>query len=128
MDDLSGMTRQEAENLLKSQNLTARIMGNGDTVTGQIPTAGQTVPGASQVMLYMGEDAPETTVQVPDFSGMNRAEAAAAAGELSLYILVSGNGETGPNVVVTSQDIPVGTQVPSGTTIQLQFTDTGARD
>ena len=128
MEDLSGMTPKDAEKLLKSQNLTARFLGSGETVTGQIPAVGQTVPGASQVLLYLGENAPEVTVEVPDFSGMNRAQAAAAAGERGLYVLVAGSDEISTKVVVTSQDTPAGTQVAAGTTIQLQFADTGARD
>ncbi len=128
MENLAGLTRKEAEALLKAQSLTAKTVGNGETVTGQIPAAGQRVPGMSEVLLYMGEDAPEATVEVPDFSGMNRAQAAAAAGQLGLYILVTGSDEISPNVVVTLQDIPAGTQVAAGATIQLQFTDTGVRD
>ena len=128
MEDLSGMTPKDAEKLLKSQNLTARFLGSGETVTGQIPAVGQTVPGASQVLLYLGENAPEVTVEVPDFSGMNRAQAAAAAGERGLYVLVAGSDEISAKVVVTSQDTPAGTQVSAGKTIQLQFADTGARD
>ena len=128
MENLAGLTRKEAEALLKAQSLTAKTVGNGETVTGQIPAAGQRVPGMSEVLLYMGEDAPEATVEVPDFSGMNRAQAAAAAGQLGLYILVTGSDEIAPKVVVTLQDIPAGTQVSAGTTIQLQFTDTGVRD
>ena len=128
MENLAGLTRKEAEALLKAQSLTAKTVGNGETVTGQIPAAGQRVPGMSEVLLYMGEDAPEVTVEVPDFSGMNRAQAAAAAGQLGLYILVTGSDEIAPNVVVTLQDIPAGTQVAAGATIQLQFTDTGVRD
>jgi hypothetical protein len=31
-------------------------------------------------------------------------------------------------VVVTQQSIPAGQEVPVGTTIKLEFTDTGARD
>ena len=128
MEDLSGLTQKDAEKLLKSQNLTARFIGSGETVTGQIPAAGLTVPGASQVLLYLGEQVPEAMVEVPDFSGMNRAQAAAAAGELGLYVLVTGSDEISAKVVVTSQDIPAGSQVSAGTTIQLQFADTGARD
>ena len=128
MENLAGLTRKEAEALLKAQSLTAKTVGNGETVTGQIPAAGQRVPGMSEVLLYMGEDAPEATVEVPDFSGMNRAQAAAAAGQLGLYILVTGSDEIAPKVVVTLQDIPAGTQVAAGATIQLQFTDTGVRD
>ena len=128
MENLADLTRKEAEALLKAQSLTAKTVGNGETVTGQIPAAGQRVPGMSEVLLYMGEDAPEVTVEVPDFSGMNRAQAAAAAGQLGLYILVTGSDEIAPKVVVTLQDIPAGTQVAAGATIQLQFTDTGVRD
>ena len=81
MENLAGLPRKEAEALLKAQSLTAKTVGNGETVTGQIPAAGQRVPGMSEVLLYMGEDAPEVTVEVPDFSGMTRAQAAAPAGQ-----------------------------------------------
>ena len=128
MEDLTGMTRQEAEKLLKDQSLSAVCSGDGETVTGQIPAAGQTVPGGSQVLLYLGEEAPVRTVEVPDFSGMNRQQATDAAGKLGLYILVTGNDGISPDVVATAQDIPAGQRVSAGTTIELNFTDTGARD
>ena len=128
MEDLTGLTRQDAEKRLKDQNLTAVFSGTGETVTAQIPAAGQTVPGGSQVILYLGEVAPERTVEVPDFAGMNRQQASDAAGQLGLYILVTGNSDVSPNVVVTVQSVPAGQTVDSGTTIQLEFTDTGARD
>ena len=128
VQNMAGMTLKEAEKLLKEQGLTAAVSGTGETVTGQIPGVGQTVPGGSQVLLYFGEDAPERTVQVPDFSGMNRQQASDAAGKLGLYILVTGNSEISLNVVATAQSIPAGEQVAAGTMIQLEFTDTGARD
>jgi len=126
--DLSGMSRQEAQKLLKEQSLTGLFLGNGDAVTGQIPQPGQTIPGNSQMLVYMGEDNPERTVEVPQFAGMNRQQAAYAAGQLGIYILVKGNGEISTAVVATAQSIPAGQTVPVGTTIQLEFTDTGARD
>ena len=128
VEDFTGMTRNETEKLLKTVNLTARFVGNGETVTGQIPAAGKSVPGGSQVLLYLDGKVPEAMVQVPDFTGMNRAQATAAAGELGLYVLMTGNDGISAKVVVTSQKIPAGTEVPTGTTIQLEFTDTGARD
>ena len=128
MEDLTGLTRAETEKLLKTQNLTGHFVGTGETVTGQIPAAGQTVPGDTAVLVYLGEAPPERTVTVPDFSGMNRAQADAAACEQGLHILITGNDEISTKVVVTSQDTPAGTEVPMGTTIQLHFTDTGARD
>lgn len=128
MEDLTGLTRQETEKLLKSQYLTGVFSGMGETVTGQIPASGQTVPGGSQVLVYLGEEPEERTVQVPDFSGMNRQQAADAAGKLGLYILVTGNSDISTQVVVTNQSIPAGETAAAGTVIQLEFTDTGARD
>ena len=128
MPDLSGMTKQEAETALKELGIAGSFSGNGGTVTGQIPGTGDTVPGGSQVLVYLGTDAPDNTVTVPDFSGMNRQQAADAAGQLGLYILICGNSEISTAVVVTAQSVPAGQSVKAGTTIQLEFTDTGARD
>ena len=128
IEDLTGMTGKEVEKRLKEKGLTAQFLGNGDAVTGQIPSAGKTVPGSSQILVYMGEHLPENTVTVPDLTGMNRAQATDAAGKLGLYILHTGNTGDSAGVVVTSQNIPAGTEVAAGTTIQLEFTDTRVRD
>ena len=128
MEDLTGMTAREAEKFLADQKLTARLVGDGETVTGQIPAAGQTVPGGSQVLVYLGEPPETETVEVPDFVGMNRQQASDTAGKLGLYILVTGNDGVSPSVLVTAQEIPAGELVEKGTTIKLEFTDTKASD
>ena len=128
MEDLTGMSAKEAQKLLKEQTLTAVISGSGETVTGQIPASGQSVPGGSQVLLYFGEEPTEATVTVPDFVGMTRQQASDAAGALGLYILPKGNLEISPQVTATRQSVSAGTQVRVGTTIELEFTDTKAAD
>ena len=128
MADYTGMTEKEALALLKQESLTAVVSGTAETVTGQLPAPGQTVPGGSQVLLFFGETPEAETVKVPDFSGMNRQQASDAAGALGLYILVTGNDGVSPNVTVTAQSTAKDTLVPAGTTITLEFTDTTARD
>ena len=128
LEDLTGFSQKDAEKYLKSASLSAIIVGQGDTVTGQIPAPGEKVPGGSQVLLYLGEMPEQTLVKVPDFSGMNRAQATDAAGKLGLFILASGNPEISPNVTAAAQDIPSGTEVPLGSTITLHFTDNTSRD
>ena len=128
LDDMTGMTAKEAESLLKKQGLTARFFGSEERITGQIPSAGQTVPGGSQVLLYLGENPQTDMVSVPDFTGMNRKQASDAALSAGLYILVTGNYEISPQVSVTIQSIAPGTQVQRGTTVQLTFADTKAAD
>ena len=128
LPDLTGLTAQEAEKLLKENSLTAELVGSGETVTGQLPAVGRTVPGGSQVLLYLGEVPEAETVTVPDFTGMNRRQAAETAGKLGLYILVKGNREISPNVTVTAQSVPKDTPAERGTTIELEFADTQAVD
>jgi len=128
LENLSGLTEGEACTIIKNQGLTALTIGTGETVTFQIPAAGQSIPGNSQVILYLGQEPEERTVTVPDFTGMNRQQASDAALSLGLYILVTGNTEISPHVTVTVQSEPKDTVVPTGTTIKLTFTDTKAAD
>ena len=128
VEDMTGLTLKEAQKLLKEQSLSAETVGSGETVTGQIPAAGESVPGGSEIILYFGEKPEEQTVKIPDFMGMNRQQASDAAGNLGIYILVSGNNEISTQVVVTAQNIPAGTEVTVGSTIRLEFADTGVSD
>ena len=128
LEDLTGFSQKDAEKYLKSASLSAKIIGQGDTVTGQLPAPGETVPGGSQILLYMGEEPDEDTVKVPDFTGMNRAQATETAGKLGLYILSTGNSSLSPQIVVTGQSIGAGEWIKRGSTITLEFTDTTARD
>ena len=128
MEDLTGLTQKEVEAKLKSQGLTAKFSGSEEQVTAQLPSPGTAVPGGSEVLVYLGSEPETQTVAVPDFTGMNRQQAAQAAGKLGLYILPEGNGELLPSVVVTVQSHPKDTKVPVGTTITLTFTDTSFQD
>ena len=128
LEDMTGLTGSEAEKLLKERSLTAQLIGTGETVTGQIPAAGESVPGGSEILLYLGEAVSRQEVEVPNFSGMNRAQAEQTAGKLGLYIQATGNSELSPAVTVTEQSIPPKTKTAIGTTVTLKFTDTGARD
>ena len=128
VEDYTGMTAKEAEAALKAQSLTAHVVGTAEAVTGQIPAAGQSVPGGSEVLLYCGETPENGMVAVPDFSGMNRQQASDAASAAGLYLLIAGNNEVSPEVTVTEQSVQPGEQIARGSTIRLVFTDTHAAD
>ena len=128
LEDMTDLTREDAARKLKESGLTAKYSGSGDTVTGQLPMPGQIVSGGSEILLYLGEEVQEETVEVPDFTGMHRQQASDAAGVLGLYVLVTGNREISPKVTVTAQSVEAGTRIPRGTTVTLEFTDTGAKD
>ena len=128
LEDMTGLSAQEAVKLLKEQGLTAQTLGTQETVTGQIPAPGEWVDEGSQVILYLGEQTETRLVAVPDFIGMTRQQAFDAAGKLGLSINSTGNRDTAPNVTVTAQSQPKDTPVPMGTVITLEFADTTAAD
>ena len=128
LPDLTDLTVQEAEKLLIENKLSAQTVGEGDAVTAQLPEAGQTVPGGSQVLLFLDGTPKITDVTVPDFSEMTYQQAVEAAEKLGLYILVQGNQDISPNIKVTAQSESPNTQIPMGSTVTLTFTDLTARD
>ncbi len=114
-----------AESVLKQNNLTYRVVGEGDVITGQIPAAGATIPGGSQVVLYMGEEeVPTEQVEVPDLEGMSPEAAKAALTELGLYLRATGAVEYYVSTNVgTDQSIEAGTLVNLGTVVEVRFVD-----
>ena len=127
LEDFSGMTPEQVQEELAALGLEAEFSGEGQQVTGQIPAAGQSVPGNGQVLLYLGETQMQM-VTVPDFVGLDRQRAEEAAEELGLNILITGNGSYEETVQVVKQSVPPGTETELGTTIQLELIDIQARD
>ncbi len=126
--DMSDLTAEEAKSILKKMGITALFRGTEQTVTAQIPQAGQSIAGDSQMILYFGEQPDQELISVPDFVGMNRQQAADAAANAGLYILVKGNPSMESSVVVIAQSVMKDTQVQPGTMIELEFADTKAAD
>ena len=126
MPDVRDLTEQEASEALKAQSLTYITVGTGDTVSGQIPAPNEKVPGNSEVILYMGAQMPTDKIVVPNLNGKTKAQAEAALANSGLYLQTKGSSLY--YAVITDQDYPVGEEVPRGTTITVELTDTTALD
>ncbi len=128
LEDYTGLSVKEAQKKLSQLGIGCLLQGTEDTVTAQLPEAGQSVPGDSQIVLYLGGAPEATQVEVPDFTGMTRQQASDASGALGLYIAAKGNTDVSPNVTVAYQSIAPKTKITVGSTIELTFTDTKAAD
>ena len=128
LEDYTGLTEKEAQKRLSQLGIGCMIQGTGETVTGQLPGAGESVPGDSQIILYMGDDPQETLVEMPNLSGMTRQQAYDAMGSLGLYILAKGNTEVSPKVTAAYQSVAPKTKIKVGSTVEVTFTDTKAED
>ena len=129
LPDVIGMTEDEAAALLSGKSITYRTVGQGSTVTDQLPSPGAEVPGNSEIILYF-VNAVKTTeqVEVPDFVGYGIADVDYLATNAGLYIQAKGTDHRDEYVTVAYQDIEPGTMVDRGTTITVEFTTGGASD
>ncbi|MEG2455902.1 MAG: penicillin-binding transpeptidase domain-containing protein, partial [Oscillospiraceae bacterium] len=120
----TGLTVPEAEKLLKDRGLSSRTVGEGDTVTGQVPAQGASVPGGSQVILYRGTDVPTETVTVPNLAGNGPTAVKEKLASLGLFVRATGSAQFYTNATVAvTQSISAGTAVAPGTVIDVQFVD-----
>ena len=108
----------------KSAGFTVRTVGEGDTVTGQIPVGGAVIPSGSQVVLYLGEEKPADQVAIPSLWGKTAAQAQEILEKYGLYLRVSGSSRyMSANATMASQSIAWGTLVERGTVVECQFSD-----
>jgi len=129
MPDLSGMTEAEAELKLDEKKLHYRVVGSGDTITGQIPSAGNYVPQNSTVILYMGEEVPTEPAIMPNLIGKDPEEAMEALNKVGLFMNATGtSGFYTSTTVCTEQGVDAGKEIQRGRTITIRFSDPEAAD
>ena len=121
-----GLPAADAQKAVEAQGLTVRTVGSGETVTGQIPVQGASIPGGSQVVLYLGEEKPTDQVEVPNVQGKTPAAAKQALVDAGLYLKAGGVADYTENTRAAGQSIAAGTLVERGTVVEVQFTDNTA--
>ena len=124
-----GMSVQEAQDRMKERGFTCKIEGDGESITDQTPVGGAIIPGKSTVVLYAGVDKPDKMCTVPSLVGRTASEANTAATNAGLLLRFTGTTSSESNtVLVFSQDLEAGTEVPAGTVITVRLGDTTVRD
>ena len=124
-----GMSVEEAKDRLKERGFACKVEGDGETITDQTPVGGAIIPGKSTVVLYAGAEKPDKMCTVPSLVGRTAAEANTAATNAGLLIRCTGSTSSESNtVLVFSQELEAGTEVPAGTVITVRLGDTTVRD
>ncbi len=124
-----GMSVEEAKDRLKERGFACKVEGDGETITDQTPVGGAIIPGKPTVVLYAGAEKPDKMCTVPSLVGRTAAEANTAATNAGLLIRFTGTTSSESNtVLVFSQELEAGTEVPAGTVITVRLGDTTVRD
>ena len=124
-----GKTAAEAKAKLDSAGFGYRTVGDGDTVTDQTPAGGAIVPNNATVILYLGQEKPDTPCTVPNVIGKTASAANQAITNAGLIMKVAGaTTASSGDVHAIAQDIAAGTEVEAGTVVTVQFGDNSVLD
>ena len=122
---LSGLGLEEALVALEEAGLAGRSVGDGETVTAQIPAAEAVVAAGSEVLLYCGAEPETSGVTMPSLAGLTYAEARSVMAEQGLYICDDSTMLPGDSVTVVKQGIAAGDMVAPGTVVEVTLSDSG---
>lgn len=115
--ELTGMSITQAKSALSESGLGCRVIGEGDTVTDQLPRAGAVIAAGSEVLIYAGQNPAPTTETMPDLRGLSYEAARQRLGELGLY-LTAENGVTDPAAqLVSAQSTAPGEELAHGSVV-----------
>ena len=119
---VTGQKVADAAKKLSEYNLGYRTIGEGETVTSQIPAAGASVPGGSTVLLYLGDAQPEESGTVPKVTGLSYEAAKERLENAGFFMRASGSSVYyGDTTTAESQSIAAGETAAIGTVVEVQF-------
>ncbi len=125
MPQLIGRPAGDAKNMLKQNSykeLKVKTVGDGDSITGQIPAGGIVIPNNSQIILYCGAEVPTDKVKMPNVTGMTITEANREITNAGLIMKPTGAVTSASSTVTASkQQYAPDTELARGTVVTVEF-------
>lgn len=121
-----GKTRADAEKAAKEAGMTCKFVGDGETVTDQVPSAGVKVPVTAQMILYCGGQKSTDAIAVPNVTGLTPNEAQERLRASGLYMKRTGIASKMDTYLTNAakQNPVAGTKVGIGTVVTVEFSNT----
>lgn len=116
-----GKSLSEGKNILTNASLKYSVVGQGNTITKQLPGSTQSIYKNGVVILYTEENPTIKKVKVPNLLGCSISEVNSIATNAGLNVTFKGNTLTKSIVVSYSQSIKAGTEVDEGSVIEVYF-------
>lgn len=119
---VEGLSVEQATAKLTELGLTAKVMGSGDTVIGQMPLRGSAIAKDGRVLMYTDPDYVEETVTMPNLvtGTVNLDAANQLLAQYHLNLKASG-ASSRKDAVAISQGVEAGTVIPKGTIVEVTF-------
>ena len=114
----------EAAEQLGELGLSYRTIGEGETVTGQLPVSGSSIAAGSQVILYLGGAQVSPNMEnVPDLAGMSYENARDLLSSMGLFISTRSQVNASAGQVIGGQSLSAGTPADHGCVVEVTLID-----
>jgi stage V sporulation protein D (sporulation-specific penicillin-binding protein) len=105
-----------------------QIIGDGDTITDQLPAAGVRIPSDTEMILYTEGTKPEDIVTVPNVIGMTPEQANTALTNQGVFMRPIGAQPGAGKTLAAAWQEFAGQSVPYGTVIAVEFRSADVSD
>jgi len=116
---VAGFSLDDAISILESQGYEYTVIGEGSSVTSQLPLRNAFVASGTRVKIYTDEEVPRHPVVIPALSGMTYNQARQALEERGLFIRTGGAPKSDSAALVSVQSIPAGREVQYGSIVEV---------
>ena len=118
--DVIGASRSEAAATLRAAGLDCSFLGEGESVTAQLPGAGAVVAAGSTIILATEREPDKAETSMPEIIGLSYALAREVLGERELFIRSDGTILADSDAVrVVFQSVNAGMAIPAGSVIEV---------
>ena len=114
---------EEATAQLQAQGHEYKIIGEGDTVLGQLPRPHANVAFGTVITLYTDGEPPRDSVVVPSLTGMSFSQANEALRSRGLFIRTTGISRSNNRAAVSVQSLPAGYRTTYGAIVEVTLID-----
>lgn len=128
MPSLIGGTPESVNRLLSTNrnysSFTIKTVGDGATVTDQLPAEGSKIPKNSTIVVYLGGNVGNETVTMPKVVGLTPEVANRVITNAGLYMKANGAvDKRSGNIAATKQQYAEGASLKRGTVVEVEFYD-----
>lgn len=116
---LVGLSKAELTAELQNAGLRYRSIGEGETVTAQLPEAGCSIAAGSEIIVYFDREPSADLETMPDLGGMSYEEARDTLSYYGIYIRTDSLVTDAAEQKVNAQNILPGRKVEHGTVVEV---------
>lgn len=117
---LVGKSVSDAKITAAGEGFTTRVVGTGDQVVSQVPSAGESIPENGVIVIYTQQNTQAQEVEVPDFTGLSVSQVNRLAAESGINVVFSGPTDTA-GIKAYNQSVAADTLVEAGSRITVYF-------